>query len=103
MPTGEIQGVLVANTLTKVIDGANGQEMIDQISLCNQNTSTVHFRLAIVNNGESIAAKHYEYYDEEIKAKKTQPLRNSPFKLRDNQAIWLYSDTANVSYQIDTL
>lgn len=75
------------------------QAVISSLIVCNQNSSTVHFRISVAINGAADNVKQYLYYD--------MPLfKNDTFAatlgvtLNAGDVVRVYTDTTNVSFNM---
>lgn len=105
--TSEIQGVLPINTLTQIVGtDPDGNATITGAVLCNTNATACKYRVSIVNEGEAPTLHQYRVYDEDLFENTSVDLiklmNGNPIVLKGNQALMVYVNIANVTYNVDT-
>lgn len=77
--------------------GASKQTVVSSITVCNQGSSVGTYRIAIRENGDTIEAKHYVFYDVELAAKATD-VHTLGLTIDAYDIITVYASTANFSF-----
>ena len=72
---------------------------ISSVIVCNQNSTTILFRLSIAVNGASNDPKQYLYYDLPLDGNDTF-ISTVGISLAANDVVRVQSDTSNVSFNI---
>lgn len=73
--------------------------VVSTISVCNRDSSSATFRLAVRPAGESLANKHYIVYDSPIDAN-TNAAFTFGITLATTDVVTVYASTANISFSI---
>ena len=77
---------------------ANGAS-ISSIVICNTNSSSQTFRIAVAKAGEFDSIKQYLYYDLDISAKDTF-VATIGLSLAQTDTIRIYASASNISFQL---
>lgn len=93
---------LSATTETKVYEVPAGYRWIGNISICNRNTTVAKVRLAVGSNAAMASGMYLEYNIPLLPAGNVGNVIERTGKILGSaQAIWVYSDSANVDVVID--
>lgn len=89
-----------ATTNTLLYTGPASRKATGTLTVCNQNTSEIKFRFAIVNGAISgVAAKDYREYDTVVPG--GGAFEKSGIPIAAGYQLMVRSDTANVSFNLD--
>ncbi len=104
--TSQIQGILPNGVLTQIIgNDPDGNATVVGAVLCNTNAMPCKYRVAIVNIGDSPDLSQYRIYDEDLFENTSvdiiKLMRGDPIEL-GNQAIMVYVNADNVTFNVDT-
>lgn len=69
------------------------------ISICNQNSSNVSFRLAVRPNGNTLATQHYIVFNNVVVNNDTM-LLTIGMSLNATDVVTVFANTANVSFSL---
>lgn len=98
MATGiQATTALASATETKVYEVPTGYTWYGGVSICNRNAATAKVRVAVGSNAAMSAGMYLEY-ELPLTAYGTSGnvLQLTGLSLATTQAVWVYSDTANV-------
>lgn len=89
-----------ANTLTPLYTVPGGiSASVSSVIICNQNLTTILFRISIAVNGEADDPKQYLYFDLPLESNDTF-IATVGISLASGDIVNVQSDTANVSFNI---
>jgi len=77
--------------------GAGKETVVSTITVCNQGSSSGTYRIAVRENGDTLATKHYIFYDVDLAAKATDT-HTLGLTLNASDIITIYASTANFSF-----
>jgi hypothetical protein len=77
----------------------NRQVVASTLFITNQSSQDATFRVSVAMNGESDATKHYLYYDEPIRAKRSYEVTRG-ITLQENCHIRVYSSNGQISFNL---
>lgn len=87
-----------ATTLTTLYTVPSGtQAVVSTIFVCNRSNSSKSFRIAVRPSGESIATKHYQFYDTAIDANASVPITVG-ITLSATDVVSVYASSADLSF-----
>ena len=73
---------------------------ITRFVCCNQNSTSITFRVAVVKSGEVLSAKHYEYYDFTLDSKDSFVESLSSMALQSGDFVSVSASLSNVSFAL---
>ncbi len=87
-----------ATTLTTLYTVPSSTEaVVSTIFVCNRSTSSRSFRIAVRPSGQSIADKHYQFYDSVIDANASVPITVG-MTLSATDVISVYASSGDLSF-----
>lgn len=77
----------------------SSQAVLSTLIACNRSAVATTFRIAIIPDGQTIATKHYIYYDGPLPGNDTFA-STIGMTLQPRDAVWCYATLATVSFSL---
>jgi hypothetical protein len=75
------------------------QSVVSTITVCNRDSSSATYRIAIRPNGATISNEHYIAYDASVPSKETIAITIG-ITLDENDIVTVYSSNANTTFNV---
>lgn len=79
--------------------GSGKQAIISTITVCNRDSSSATYRIAVRPGGATLANEHYLAYDVTVAANDTTPITVG-ISLAATDVVTVYASTANLSFGV---